>query len=162
MPRIEKLSRFSTMGIRLPTCTTKTGRTWDLERERRTTDLVPRLRVPSSLLNYSAGCTIVTIELLENQEAAFERRLNSILYIYALWGGCRRIAPFSQPTTFWQGTAVLPCPSSYEFCCTMSCAVVEGKSFPKTAGYYPGSFNLSTSPRAIAITRLLPRHESAS
>jgi len=49
--------------------------------------------VPSSLRNDSAGCTIATIELLENQEAGFEPRRELQSFIYGLFAprvGSRR------------------------------------------------------------------------
>src|SRR5215469_6398459 len=68
------------------------GSPFSLERERRTTDLVRPLQVPSLLLNDSGGCIIVTIALLENQEAGFQRRPETlVLYIYTHTDRVKRV-----------------------------------------------------------------------
>jgi len=63
MPRITDLSRFSTMGIRLSTCTTMTAPTWDSEKERRIKGLAPLVPAESSHLRDSVVCTIGTSAL---------------------------------------------------------------------------------------------------
>jgi len=63
MPRITHLSRFSTMGIRLSTCTMTIGRIWGSRRTRQQVGRSrcdPKLEARSGPFRASAGCTIVT------------------------------------------------------------------------------------------------------
>ena len=77
MPWITDLSRFSTMGIRLSTCTTRTAPIWDSAKESRTKGLARSLLERSSHARESVVYTTDTNGLRSFRDRA--------LFIYTLW-----------------------------------------------------------------------------